>query len=229
MLSCLLKRIPLFAAMASLAVLSTMGVREAAAWPGKPGKWVKLYNGKDLSGWHTEGDRAKLDAWHPEGEVLSCKGAAMGYLAADKEYGDFELKLDYRASKGANSGIGIRFPRDKWPSTDGMEIQILDDRDPKNKDVKPKELCGALYSFIPPKAHPAKSAGEWNSLRILCQGPNIQIWINNVEILHEDLSLHNEKGKGDLPLSMRPRTGLIGLQCHYDPIDFRKIEIREIK
>lgn len=195
----------------------------------KPGPWVKLYNGKDLAGWHTEGDRAKLGAWHADGDILICKGGGMGYLAADSEYGDFELKLEYRASKGANSGVGIRFPHGKWPSTDGMEVQILDDGDPKNKNTQPKELNGAIYSFIAPKAHPAKPAGKWNRMRIRCEGSNIAAWINGIEVIHEDLEQHNEKGKGDLPLSKRPRSGLIGLQCHYDPIDFRKIEIRELK
>ena len=80
--------------------------------------------------------------------------------------------------KGANSGVGIRTPLGKWPSTDGMEIQILDDNDPKYKDVKPNTQNGSIYSFVAPKAHPAKPAGEWNSIRILCQGSNIQVWIN---------------------------------------------------
>jgi len=215
----------------SLAALSLFAAvpTPALADRGEPGPWVKLYNGHDLAGWHTEGNGAKLSAWQAEGELLTCKGAAIGYLATDKEYGDFELKLDYRAPKGANSGVGIRFPPGKWPSTDGMEIQILDDKDPKYKDVEPTQLCGAIYSFVPPKAHPAKPAGEWNSMRILCQGPNIEVWINKVEVIHENLDLHNEKGKGELPLSKRPRSGLIGLQCHYDPISFRRIEVREIK
>src|SRR5690242_20496311 len=112
----LLRQIPLAAAIALFATFAGIGARSSSADQGTPGAWVKLYNGKDLTGWHTEGDRAKIDAWQPEGQILSCKGTAVGYLASDKEYGDFELKLDYRASKGANSGVGIRFPRGKWPS-----------------------------------------------------------------------------------------------------------------
>jgi len=195
----------------------------------KPGPWVNLYNGKDLTGWHTEGSGAKISAWQPEGDTLSCKGKSIGYLSTDKEYGDFELKLEYKSPKGANSGVGIRTPPGKWPSTDGMEIQILDDQDPNFKDANPNTLNGAIYSFVQPKEHPAKRAGAWNSMRILCKGPDIDIWINNVEVIHENLDLHEEKGKGNLPLAKRPRSGLIGLQCHYDPIDFRRIEVRELK
>jgi len=212
----------------STTMLSTIALLLMAGANATPGKWVSLYNGRDLTGWHFEGSGAKPEAWRAEGEVLSCKGHAMCYLATDKEYGDFELRLEYRASEGANSGVGIRFPRGMWPSTDGMEIQILDDNSPKNKGTKPKELCGAIYSFVGPKPHPEKPAGEWNKMRIRCEGPDIQVWLNDVEVIHENLDQHDEKGKGPLPLSKRPRSGLVGLQCHYDPIDFRKIEIREI-
>jgi len=194
----------------------------------KPGPWQKLYNGKDLSGWHAEGTDAKLDIWKPNGELLTCTGGKINYIATDKEYSDFELKLEFRIPKGANSGVGIRFPRGGWPSTGGMEIQILDDTDPQYKDLNPNQACGSIYSFVAPKSHPAKPAGTWNSMRIRCQGPDIQVWINNKEVIHENLDTHNEKGKGDLPLSKRPRTGLIGLQCHTDPIDFRKVEVREL-
>ncbi len=194
----------------------------------KPGAWTRLYNGRNLTGWHSEGKGSKLDVWKANGEFLTCVGGTSGYLAADKEYGDFELRLEFRIPKGANSGVGIRFPRGGWPSTDGMEIQILDDADPRYKDVKPDQACGAIYSFVAPKAHPARPAGEWNRLRIRCRGAEISVWINSVEVIHENLDTHNEKGKGELPLSKRPRAGLVGLQCHTDPIDFRRIEIREL-
>lgn len=213
----------------SLVLAALTAVSPSAQAAGKPGKWARLYNGKNLEGWHTEGDAAKLDSWKPDGDVLVCRGGGMGYLASDKEYGDFELRLEYRLAPGTNSGVGIRFPRGKWPSTDGMEIQLLDDEAPKNKNTKPKELCGAIYSFVAPKPHPTHPAGEWNKLRIRCEGPQIQVWINDAEVIRENLDQNNQKGKGSLPLSQRPRAGLIGLQCHYDPIDFRKVEVRELK
>src|SRR5438128_593825 len=123
-------------ALAAISIFAAMSV-PAIAFRSKPGPWVKLYNGKDLTGWHTEGSGAKIESWQPEGEILSCKGKSIGYLSTDKEYGDFELKLDYRLPKGGNSGVGIRTPAGKWPSTDGMEIQIIDDPDPQYKGAKP--------------------------------------------------------------------------------------------
>src|SRR5437879_1665147 len=87
--------------------------------------WVPLYNGRDLSGWHAKD--GKPEAWHTEGNLLVCQGAGGGWLTSDRQYGDFELRLDYRIPKGGNSGVGIRYPAQGDPAHEGMEIQILDD------------------------------------------------------------------------------------------------------
>src|SRR5687767_1939312 len=94
--------------------------------------FVKLYNGTDLGGWHVE--KGKIEAWKANGELISCVAPGGGYLATDKEYGDFELRLEYRIGPAGNSGVGLRFPKGGWPSTDAMEIQILDDTSPRYKN-----------------------------------------------------------------------------------------------
>ncbi|MGH7135325.1 MAG: family 16 glycoside hydrolase, partial [Pirellulales bacterium] len=87
---------------------------------GKP-----LYNGQDLSGWWTPGNR---DSWKPEGESIVCVNKNGNYLRTEHEYANFTLALDYKMAKGGNSGIGIRTTRNGWPSGDGMELQMLDER-----------------------------------------------------------------------------------------------------
>jgi hypothetical protein len=113
-----------------------------------------LYNGKDLTGWHVES--GKLEAWKANGELLSCVSPGGGYLARDEEYGDFELRLEYRLPPAGNSGVGIRFPRGGWPSTDGMEIQLLDDAHPRYRNLKPEQRNAAIYTFV---AHARKPPG----------------------------------------------------------------------
>lgn len=184
------------------------------------------YNGKDLTGWHVES--GKLEAWKANGDLLSCVKPGGGYLALDREYGDFELKLEYRLPPAGNSGIGIRFPKGGWPSTMGMEIQLLDDAAPQYRNLGAVHRNGSIYSFVGPKTNPAKGPGEWNSIRVRCQGPRVQVWINGVQVQDVNVEDHPEKGKGDLPLNRRPRRGLVGLQSHGDPVDFRSIEIREL-
>lgn len=188
--------------------------------------FTPLYNEKDLSGWHVES--GKLDSWRAEGENVSCVKPGGGYLATDVEYGDFELRLEYKLPPGGNSGVGIRFPAGGWPSTEGMEIQLLDDDPAHYPDLKPEHMNCSVYSFVPPKARPARPVGEWNHLTIRCQGPHLQVTLNGVEVQDVDLDKQTALGKGKLPLSQRPRRGLIGLQSHGDPVSFRHVEVRSL-
>ena len=189
--------------------------------------WAKLYNGKDLSGWHVEGDGAKLSSWKTNGPIISCiKGS--GYLARDEEYSDFELKLEYRLPPAGNSGIGIRFAPGTWPSTDGMEIQLLDDAAPQYKDLKPEQANASIYTFVAPTVRAEKPAGEWNRIEIRCKGPEVRVKLNGKVTTQANMDEITSPGKGKTPLNKRPRAGLIGLQCHNDPVDFRNIEIRRL-
>src|SRR4051812_1453652 len=54
-------------------------------------KWVDLYNGKDLTGWHVKD--GKMERWRANGDMISCSGAGGGWLTSDKEYGDFVLAI----------------------------------------------------------------------------------------------------------------------------------------
>jgi hypothetical protein len=186
-----------------------------------------LYNARDLSGWHVQS--GKLEAWSARGDRIICTGKEGGYLSTDEEYGDFELSLEYNISPGGNSGVGIRFPRGGWPSTDGMEIQILDDAHPKYRNLKPEHANASIYAHFGPAARPARPPGEWNQMTIRCQGPLIVIHVNRVEVQNVNLEDHPDSiGKGKLPLAKRPRRGLIGLQSHGDPVEFRNLYLREL-
>jgi len=210
--------------LSAAAALGVLGIGLSAA---QGADWVKPYNGRDLSGWHVES--GKLDSWAARGDLLSCVKPGGGYLALDKEYGDFELRLECKLPPAGNSGIGLRFPRGGWPSTEGMEIQILDDTHPMYKDLKPEQANGSIYTHVAPKLKVQKPAGEWNRYEVRCQGPHVVIKLNGQEIIHANLDDYNDSlGKGKIALGKRPRKGLVGIQSHGDPVDFRNIEIREL-
>src|ERR1022692_2464988 len=138
--------------------------------------FTPLFNGKDLEGWEVRESKAgDKDKWSFQDNVLVAKPGG-GWIGTKKMYGDFVLKLDWRIFKGGNSGVFIRVPDVKSkdsPSNLGFEIQILDDNDPKYKDLKAYQYCGGLYHFQGPSKKMFKGAGEWNSYQISCKGESI--------------------------------------------------------
>jgi hypothetical protein len=204
--------------------VAALGVGAARA----EGKFEPLYNGQDLAGWHVE--RGVLSAWNANGPMISCVDKGGGYLATDRQYGDFVLRVEYRLPPAGNSGIGLRFLPGTWPSTEGMELQILDDAHPKYANLGSLHKNGSIYTHIAPKVFTAgKPAGEWNRCEIRCQGPRVIVHLNGVEIQNANLDDYADSlGKGKTTLARRPRKGLVGLQSHGDPVDFRNIEIQEL-
>jgi hypothetical protein len=106
----------------SLILGATLAVRADDA---VPKGFEPLFNGKNLTGWKVMGGKA--DAWGADAGVLFVKGGGGGWLMTEKEYGDFELLLEYKLPEKGNSGVALRAPLQGQPHYDGMEIQILDD------------------------------------------------------------------------------------------------------
>src|SRR4051794_5222791 len=89
-----------------------------------PAGFVSLFNGKDLAGWKATGNPK---VWGAEDGVIFVAGGGGGWLMTEKEYGDFELRLEYKLPKMGNSGVGLRSPLEGDPAYVGMEIQLIDD------------------------------------------------------------------------------------------------------
>ncbi len=191
-------------------------------------RWIRLYSGKDLSGWHSQG--GWLEVWKADGPILTCTGGGGGWLTTDQEYGDFELRVDYRImTPGGNSGVGLRYPPQGDPAHEGMEIQILDDPAPEYKDLDPAQYTGGIYYQSPPSAHPARPVGQWNRYFIRCRGTRVFIQLNGVTIQDVDLATFKVGRGGHKALAERPLRGFVGLQSHTGRVDFRNVEIRPIQ
>src|SRR5262249_20264280 len=91
--------------------------------------FVPLFNGKDLSGWKPYGGKPGNGA--AEDGLLVCRGSGGGWLGTERDYANFELRLEYRLRPAGNSGVYLRAPEEGHISRVGMEIQILDDNHPK--------------------------------------------------------------------------------------------------
>ena len=87
---------------------------------------VKLFNGKDLTGW-TGADYEVKDG------KLICRGKV---LRTKKQYSDYILEFDFLLPPRGNNGLGIHYPGQGRPSGGGMELQILDNSHPKYAKLK---------------------------------------------------------------------------------------------
>ena len=184
----------------------------------------QLFNGRNLDGWEPVGQNP--DSWGVENGVLFTDGVGSGWLSTKSKYDDFIIELEFRVPEGGNSGVFIRAPREGNPAYAGMEIQILDDYADRYSDLEPYQYTGSIYNVKAPSKRVTKPAGEWQSMVIRAEGPEIQVTLNDELILNADLINHMELVEGHPGLVRR--NGYIGLQNHSSRVDFRNIYILEI-
>lgn len=181
--------------------------------------FVPVFNGKNLDGWTVVG---KPEGFTVKDGILRSEGAKGGnWIRLDREYADYILKLDWKVSKGGNSGVFIRARKDGNPWETGYEIQILDD---ESRDIE--HCTGSLYGYFAVSKRPDTTPDKWHAFEIRCIGSRITVISDGQTIVDVDQA-KNEKSKD------KPLKGFIGLQDshsaagHY--IEFRNIRIKEVK
>ncbi len=165
------------------------------------------------------------------------KMVAMGNIWTRREFGDFDLTVSYKLSEGANSGVFYRADKEN-PVQGGLEVQLMDNVGfQKAHGVKDaRKLNGSFYDGQAPSSDPAHPPGAWNTLRLTCKGPRIQIAINGTQVI--DVNIDEWDTPGQNPdgttnkfknaLKDFPRRGRIGLQNHGQVAWFKDIVIREL-
>lgn len=210
--------------------------------------WKLLWDGKTTNGWRG----ARLDTFPESGweikdgilSVLSSGGAestAGGDIVTKETYGDFELKVDFKITEGANSGIKYYVDTDinKGPgSSIGLEYQILDDErhpDAKLGNHDGSRTVGSLYDLI--QADTTKHMnpiGEWNTAYLISKDNHVEHWLNGTKVLE-----YERKSKAYKKLVSESKyakwvnfgeseKGHILLQDHGDLVSFKNVKIRPI-
>ncbi len=213
---------------ALLVLVALAGFVLAADDKQKEEGFVPLFNGKDLAGWKQFA--STRDTWVFEDGLVVCKGGGGGWLGTEREYDNFILRLEYRLTPGGNSGVYIRAPEEGRISRTGMEIQILDDNDPKYAKLHFYQYTGAIYEVAAPMRRVGKPAGEWNTMEIRAIGREITVLHNGKTILNADLDhcLKDEIVAKDHP-GLKRTTGKIGLQSHSERVEYRNVRLKEVK
>ncbi len=208
---------------------------ETTAAPEKsqiPAVYTSVFNGRDLSEWEAVG--SDIDRWSvgPKQNILignNDTGKKKGFwLYTKKEYADFRLRFDFRMDPETDSGIALRTPA-AFNVKDGRITIIL------SNDPKEPVPTGTLVTVSGGNSHPQSSpknavelkpAKAWNSVEIELRGPQLHVSFNGQEI--QDVRLDKLTGGKSAP-GLQAKTGRIGLECRNGRIEFRKVEMQELK
>src|SRR4051794_5903338 len=146
--------------------------------------WILLFDGKTLKGWTTSD--GKPSRTPVEDGCINPHGCGGYMMIYEKPLADFELALDFKISKGCNSGIFVRtsplMPRPgKDVGFNGIEVAIDDTKGAGYHDT------GAIYDLVKPARNAMRPAGEWNHIVITCNKNTIDVVLNGAAVTHMDL------------------------------------------
>ncbi len=187
--------------------------------PVEPG-FASLFDGKDLTKHFViKGNPA---SWKVvDGTILSTPGGDR--VVSREKYGDFVLRLEWRVSKGGNSGVFLRVPSqdDGAPWIAGFEVQISNEQPQRD----PAYCTGSLYGVEAVSPRPDESPDVWHAYEISCLGGRIAVKVDGVQCVGADYEKNVEMKK-------RPLEGFIGLQDSHSgagsTIEYRNIRIEKL-
>jgi hypothetical protein len=207
-------------------------------WDGKTNTgWRDAYNTK-FPGNSWEIKDSALTVVLSQGDLSKPAGRD---IMTQKEFGPFELKFDFRITKGANSGVKYfvgELIENKLPSTNtavaALEYQIVDDSIP---GLAPNRTLGALADIKASEKQRAaiKRIGEWNQ-GIIKAFPNnlVEYWLNGYKILEfkrgspKYLELVSKSKYKDLKDFGMAKKGHILLEGRGGVVSYRSIKIKKL-
>jgi hypothetical protein len=224
----------------SVAVLAivwqpALGGRVFGADKADSGGWTILFDGKSTDAFRGfKQPSFPTQSWVVDNGTLKAVPAKQVDLITKKQYGSFELELEWKVARASNSGIMFHVSEDQ-PETynTGPEMQVVDDDD-THDGRDGKTSAGSLYALIAPAGKKLNPAGQWNQARLVVNGNHVEHWLNGVKVLEyelrspalKDLIAHS-KFK-DMPRFAQEKTGHIALQNHGGEVWYRNVRIRQL-
>ncbi len=198
--------------------------------------YVSIFNDKDLSGWEglvknpiarskmskrelanaqKAANEQMLRDWYVKDGVIGFKGEGYNNICTIKDYGDFEMIVDWKITNGGDSGIYLRGT---------PQVQIWDIA---RVDAGAQVGSGGLYNNQKNERIPLQVAdnpiNEWNTFRIKMVGERVTVYLNGI-LVTENVILENYWDR-KLPIFTKEA---IELQAHGEDLGFRNVFVREI-
>jgi hypothetical protein len=218
---------------ATLAIIAFLGFTVKITPP--QGKWISLFDGKTLKGWHEYNKKGAVTDWAvQDGALVS---TAHEYIITDGKYANFDLKWEWKVDKASNSGVIYHVQEDAKhhaPYETGPEYQIIDDNGfPEH--IEDWQKTGADYAMhVPNKQKKLMPVGQWNTSEIIFNNGHVEHWLNGKKIVEftawgDDWNKKRMAGKWkDYPDYGKAKTGVIALQCEAGKVYYKNIMIKEL-
>ena len=203
--------------------------------------WKLLFDGKTTQGWHTYLRDTVGSKWQvKDGAIVfdpSQPESGGGDIVTNGAYENYELNLEWKISKGGNSGIIFDVQEDpKYGATylTGPEMQVLDNID-ADDNKKQNHLAGCLYDMSgDATVSKPKPVGEWNQVRLIQNKGHLTFWLNGIQTYDGQIGseawnnmVANSKFKNKIFSDFaKVAKGKIALQQHPGFSEWRNIKIR---
>lgn len=174
------------------------------------GKPIKLFNGKDLTGWKAMGEK---NQWVVKDGILTSPHSGAN-LSSEQKFSDFKLHVEFRYQKGSNSGVYLR---------GRYETQIIDNPVTEHPN---SHMFAGIYGFLVPNAMAVTAPGQWQSFDITLVGRIVTVVANGKTVICSQEIPGITGGAID---SNEGEPGPIYFQGDHGPIEFRNIVITPAK
>ncbi len=193
--------------------------------------WRLLFDGTTTAGWRGYRMTTMPSGWQAVAGNLTRVGPAADIITVD-QYANFELSIDWQISPKGNSGIMYRVTEaDSDSYQTGPEMQVLDDAG-QHDGLSRLTAAGSVYGLYPAPEGLVRPVGQWNQVRIVVKGNDVEHWLNGTLVAHyvlgsPDWNARVAKSKfAQWHGFGKAKEGYIALQDHGAWVAYRNIKVR---
>ncbi|HSB16087.1 MAG TPA: DUF1080 domain-containing protein [Bryobacteraceae bacterium] len=179
--------------------------------------FAPLFDGQTLNGW-TIRDGPESAFYARDGEIAASPSSIHPcWLRSGRQYENFDFRCEFFVKGWIDGGVYLHAPEHGRNTFCGMQVKIFHqlDKTPMSNSM------GAIFPLIAPSKVNVRSDGQWNTLRMLMDWPQLSVWVNGEQV--QDLNVEQTP-----ELRHRLRRGYLGLSGLGYPIRFRNLRIKEL-